>query len=832
MAEDEDSENGFSNFTRNSSSSASIGGRSSRRSSRRSREKKVIVVHGTVSNMLGKDYASSSNNRTGVWESNMSAVLEKVQAWEVMPPDLSAPRNEDVMAMFGTCSSSNNDIQQGDISFMGGNRSYASAVANCGTRPLSVSEISSEDEQDNWENVVKNKSPTQRFECPPKVTANGDDYQDCRITASRYWDSMRALWGQAEFARANGRWDETIHYENQAKMLRNKAEQADEMASQDIFDLCNGIQNRMKIDLRGQNLAEGMRILKLHLIFGVYQRSLWQLQVITGYGSHGSRPSVLKQSVLDLLKEENIKCEEENTGSLLITFDGHKRVLGFVECEDNDCEDGYSYSTYTSSSNASSASSSTGSIDSMSSRRSRGKKVISVSGSVSNITGKEYLYSSNKKIGVQERNVVEKVQAWEAMSASSNTSEDVMVMLGTSSVASSSNNDLEEGDISFVGGDRSYAGVVASCGPHPPSGPKTSFEQKTQNMSDTIYALEKRLIDELQLGQNLDDPSEDTPKKQHVPEDSCQNQRITPSHFGDSANSSKEKVRLASENARWDDAKDYDNWAWEAMPKSSNTSEDVKAVFGTSSSSNNDLQEYFDLSFMGSNRSYANCGPCPPSGPETSSEQMTTTQDMSEGYYKRLSDKLQEELDNQKNLVKNELRRQKLDYPSPKTQHIPGEDCQNQRITATQYRDSAKALKEKVGFACKNGRRDEAKVYDNKARMFEKMAQQAEEKASQDIFDSRNKGFKNRMQIDLHGQRLKEGLLMLKQHLIFGVYRRSLWQLKVITGYGSHGTGPSVLRKAVVRLLQEENVKWQEEEENRGSLLITFDGQKKELSFI
>ncbi|KAI3708954.1 hypothetical protein L2E82_38574 [Cichorium intybus] len=91
-----------------------------------------------------------------------------------------------------------------------------------------------------------------------------------------------------------------------------------------------GIKNRIKIDLREQCLGEGMKILKHHLIFGVYRRSLWQLQVITG--CHGSRRSVLKQSVVDILKRENIKWREESSGCLLITFDGQKRELGFVEC--------------------------------------------------------------------------------------------------------------------------------------------------------------------------------------------------------------------------------------------------------------------------------------------------------------------------------------------------------------------------------------------------------------------------------------------------------------------------------------------------------------------
>ncbi|KAI3708960.1 hypothetical protein L2E82_38586 [Cichorium intybus] len=486
---------------------------------------------------------------------------------------------------------SNSDILLSDSIYSISTRGYFDVLANCGTRSSSGSGTSVEQtsvrdvlevvdikgespshEQDGWQMVVKKESRSQKLDYPSKKQfLREDDYQKFRENAKQYWKTANDYSEKAKISRASRNWKDAKYFENQEKMYREKAHQANETASEAIFDSRNKkFENSIAIKLHGQDDKEGMQILKRHLVFAVYIRSLRHLQVII-------EPSELKlkQSVVDLLKEENIKCEEENTGSLLITFDGKKRELLFTKSEHEDCE------------------------------------------------------------GIQECNAVEKVQAWEAMpDLSEPRSEDVMTIghFGTSYVASSSNNDPQEGHMPFMGGNRSYASVVANHGSHPPTGRETSSEQTNRDTSEAFYAQEKGPRDELQM-----------------------------------------------------------------------------------------------------------------------------------------------ELDNPKNVVKNELHRQKIDHHSPKKQHVPGEDCQNQNITASQ--DSAKILMEKT-------------------KMSEKKAQQADESTSQDIFDSRNLEINNWMEIDLHGQHVEEGMKMLQHHLILGVYRRSLWQLRVITGYGSSGTGPSVLRKA------------------------------------
>ncbi|KAI3496399.1 hypothetical protein L1887_38760 [Cichorium endivia] len=310
----------------------SIGGMSSRRS----RINNEIDVSGTVSKKVGKGYVPSSTDRKRVLKSTESTAVEKVQAWEAFT-DLTGPsntRSEDVMPVERTsfvAAPSNNDPQQG-----GTGRSYASVVANCGTHPTSGPKTSSKqmipkkspkDELDNLiDEELYNESHTKKLECPSGHTAKdqyfpGDNLRWVRNIASHNLDSMNSFSDKAD------------HLDNREMQYKDKPSQADEKASKDILNSRNnGSVNQMTIDLYGQRVREGIKILENHLEFGVYCRSLVHLRVITGYGSPGTGPSKLKHAVVDLLKKENIKWQEENKDSLLITFDGQKRELAFVEC--------------------------------------------------------------------------------------------------------------------------------------------------------------------------------------------------------------------------------------------------------------------------------------------------------------------------------------------------------------------------------------------------------------------------------------------------------------------------------------------------------------------
>ncbi|CAI9301053.1 unnamed protein product [Lactuca saligna] len=259
------------------------------------------------------------------------------------------------------------------------------------------------------------------------------------------------------------------------------------------------------------------------------------------------------------------------------------------------------------------------------------------------------------------------------------------------------------------------------------------------------------------------------------------------------------------------------------------------------SSSKSDLHS--NISYTGCNgRNYFdvlanNCGSGPPPGPKTSSE---LTQDVLESlFYTRKSSKHEPGSMNWRNVVKKmESFGQMLDYPSEDTndttkkqQHVfaKGDDYHNYRNTASQHWDSMKSYYHKAATAYASGKREYAAYLSDQGRMCNEKARQADERAGHDIFDSRNKTFENVITIDLHGQHVKQGMKLLKLHLLFGAYVRSVRVFRVITGCGSHGLGRSKLKQSVVTLLETENIDWKEE--NRGTLLIKLNGQR-EFSFL
>lgn len=263
-----------------------------------------------------------------------------------------------VSLMNRTCdlaSSSKSDLH-GNVSYMGCNdRNYFDVLANCGNRPPPGPKTPSELTQDvleslfntrksskhepgsmNWRSVVKKmESFGQMFDYPSEDTskkqhafAKGDDYQNYRNTASQHWDSMKSYYHQAATAYSSGKREYAAYLSDQGRVCNEKARQADERASQDIFNSRNKtIENVITIDLHGQHVKQGMKLLKLHLLFGAYVRSVRVFRVITGCASGRSK---LKQSVVNLLEAENIDWKEENRGTLLIKLNG-QREFGFLD---------------------------------------------------------------------------------------------------------------------------------------------------------------------------------------------------------------------------------------------------------------------------------------------------------------------------------------------------------------------------------------------------------------------------------------------------------------------------------------------------------------------
>ncbi|PWA46952.1 smr (Small MutS Related) domain-containing protein [Artemisia annua] len=244
-----------------------------------------------------------------------------------------------------------------------------------------------------------------------------------------------------------------------------------------------------------------------------------------------------------------------------------------------------------------------------------------------------------------------------------------------------------------------------------------------------------------------------------------------------------------------------------------------------------------DLNMGFTSRNYydvlAGFGTQPAPGPKSTSEM---TQDVLESLFKTRKSKKHEPSNmNWRNVVKKmESFGETLNYPAEDTlkdQPIPakGEDYQVYRTTASQQWDSMKSYYHKAANAYANGKREYAAYLSDQGRQCNEKARQADKRASQDIFNSRNKDFENLITIDLHGQHVKQGMKLLKLHLLFGAYVRSVRLFRVITGCGSHGVGKSKLKQSVINLLESENIDWNEE--NRGTLLIKLNGQR-EFSFL
>ncbi|KAF8083810.1 hypothetical protein N665_0751s0026 [Sinapis alba] len=152
------------------------------------------------------------------------------------------------------------------------------------------------------------------------------------------------------------------------------------------------------------------------------------------------------------------------------------------------------------------------------------------------------------------------------------------------------------------------------------------------------------------------------------------------------------------------------------------------------------------------------------------------------------------------------------------------------RKGATDQWNVTKSYYQKAAEAYSKGGRAHAAYLSEKGRAASKLAQRADERASQDIFVARNKGIENVITIDLHGQHVQQAMKLLKMHLLLGSYVPSVQTLRVITGCGSHGFGKSKVKQSVTMLLEREGVRYCEE--NKGTLLIKLEGRSREFSFL
>ncbi|XP_039044784.1 SMR domain-containing protein At5g58720-like isoform X3 [Hibiscus syriacus] len=350
-----------------------------RRSRGGKQQKRAVAATGTVSTVLGKDYVRSSPWRDPAAAAPARSVLVKEDEEQFLCSmlgdecELSMAVVRDVLCQCGynvekladrtsDCMSNSSESElQDSIWSMGYScRSYAKVLASSEDMPPSsprsnmlnlpqevldslfnIPKHSEHEPQTlSWRNVVKKMQslgpaidifPSTDAETHQDIYVKGDEYHKFRKRANEHWDSMRSYHQKAVTAYSKGELGYAAYLSDQGKVQTKLAREADERASQDIFKVRNkAFENVITIDLHGQHVKQAMRLLKLHLLFGIHVPSVRTLRVITGCGTHGIGESKLKQSIIKLLEKEDVQWREENRGTLLVKLDGY-REFSFLD---------------------------------------------------------------------------------------------------------------------------------------------------------------------------------------------------------------------------------------------------------------------------------------------------------------------------------------------------------------------------------------------------------------------------------------------------------------------------------------------------------------------
>ncbi|XP_024383514.1 uncharacterized protein [Physcomitrium patens] len=167
---------------------------------------------------------------------------------------------------------------------------------------------------------VSEKRNTSHFHSHGRV--ENDEYGRHRLLANALWRTMNYYFKEAAAAYDRGEHCRAATLSGKGKEYKYLAQQADELASQLIFqsknkDIVNIV--NIEIDLHALHVGEALRFLQHRLQTFIFLPSVNMLTVITGYGSHSSNGCAkIKPAVTDFLVRNGIPWGEPNEGCLTI----------------------------------------------------------------------------------------------------------------------------------------------------------------------------------------------------------------------------------------------------------------------------------------------------------------------------------------------------------------------------------------------------------------------------------------------------------------------------------------------------------------------------------
>ncbi|OAE25750.1 hypothetical protein AXG93_4368s2100 [Marchantia polymorpha subsp. ruderalis] len=147
------------------------------------------------------------------------------------------------------------------------------------------------------------------------------------------------------------------------------------------------------------------------------------------------------------------------------------------------------------------------------------------------------------------------------------------------------------------------------------------------------------------------------------------------------------------------------------------------------------------------------------------------------------------------------------------------DEYERHRATANELWSKMKKCFQEAAAAHSRGQRALAGDLSQKGQLYKAQAREASLRASENIFNVKNRDIENNISIDLHAQHVQEAFRLLKLHLRSLSSISSVHTLTVITGHGSHSaSGRARIKPALTEYLAKTHIPWAEP--NAGCLVI------------